>query len=99
MDTLKMGLQLRKGKPMTPKMERMVRMEPKERRSNLKSYGYSCSYIYNVKSMLFSTICATPPPQLEGGTLLFAGATDWKLVGRKGGELGKSTNTQWSPTR
>ena len=49
--------------------------------------------------MLFSAICATPPPQLEGGTLLFAGATDWKLVGRKGGELGKSTNTQWSPTR
>jgi len=37
--------------------------------------------------------------KLEGGTLLFAGATDWKLVGRKGGELGKSTNTQWSPTR
>ena len=25
--------------------------------------------------------------KLEGGTLLFAGATDWKLVGRKGGEL------------
>ena len=37
--------------------------------------------------------------QLEGGTLLFAGATDWKLVGRKAGELSKSTNTQWSPTR
>lgn len=37
--------------------------------------------------------------KLEGGTLLFAGATDWKLVGRKAGELSKSTNTQWSPTR
>ena len=36
---------------------------------------------------------------MEGGTLLFAGATDWKLVGRKAGELSKSTNTQWSPTR
>eukprot|EP00090_Calanus_glacialis_P031617 TRINITY_DN52596_c0_g1_i1.p1 TRINITY_DN52596_c0_g1~~TRINITY_DN52596_c0_g1_i1.p1 ORF type:complete len:455 (-),score=159.08 TRINITY_DN52596_c0_g1_i1:160-1524(-) len=37
--------------------------------------------------------------KLEGGTLLFSGATDWKLVGRKGGELVKSTNTQWSPVR
>ena len=37
--------------------------------------------------------------QLEGGTLLFAGATDWKFVGRKTGELSKSANTQWSPTR
>jgi len=37
--------------------------------------------------------------KLEGGTLLFSGATDWKLVGRKGGELVKSPNTQWSPVR
>jgi len=37
--------------------------------------------------------------KLEGGTLLFSGATDWKMVGRKGGELVKSTNTQWSPVR
>ena len=50
--------------------------------------------------MLFSpNICQTENLQLEGGTLLFAGATDWKLVGRKAGELGKSANTQWSPTR
>jgi len=37
--------------------------------------------------------------KLEGGTLLFSGATDWKLVGRKGGELVKSKNTIWSPVR
>jgi len=37
--------------------------------------------------------------KLEAGTLLFSGATDWKLVGRKGNELVKSTNTQWSPVR
>jgi len=37
--------------------------------------------------------------KLEGGTLLFSGATDWKLVGRKGNELTKSANTQWSPVR
>jgi len=37
--------------------------------------------------------------KLEGGTLLFAGATDWKLVGRKTGELSKSPNTQWTPVR
>jgi hypothetical protein len=36
---------------------------------------------------------------LEGGTLLFSGATDWKLVGRKTGELSKSANTQWRPVR
>jgi len=37
--------------------------------------------------------------KLEGGTLLFSGATDWKLVGRKSGELSKSKNTIWSPVR
>jgi len=37
--------------------------------------------------------------KLEAGTLLFSGATDWKLVGRKGNELVKSQNTQWSPVR
>eukprot|EP00092_Neocalanus_flemingeri_P012381 GFUD01013349.1.p1 GENE.GFUD01013349.1~~GFUD01013349.1.p1 ORF type:complete len:457 (-),score=135.52 GFUD01013349.1:130-1500(-) len=37
--------------------------------------------------------------KLEGGTLLFSGATDWKQVGRKGGDLVKSANTQWSPVR
>ena len=37
--------------------------------------------------------------KLEGGTLLFSGATDWKLVGRKNNELSKSGNTQWSPVR
>lgn len=37
--------------------------------------------------------------KLEGGTLLFSGATDWSLVGRKGGELAKSANTQWKPVR
>lgn len=37
--------------------------------------------------------------KLEGGTLLFSGATDWKLVGRKNNELSKSSNTQWSPVR
>ena len=49
--------------------------------------------------LFFPNICQTENLQLEGGTLLFAGATDWKLVGRKAGELGKSANTQWSPTR
>ena len=28
-----------------------------------------------------------------------AGATDWKMVGRKAGELSKSPNTQWTPVR
>jgi len=42
---------------------------------------------------------AAKKEKLEGGTLLFSGATDWKLVGRKGNELVKSTNTQWSPVR
>jgi len=37
--------------------------------------------------------------KLEGGTLLFSGATDWKLVGRKTNEIGKSGNTQWTPVR
>ena len=37
--------------------------------------------------------------KLEGGTLLFTGATDWKLVGRKNNDLTKSGNTQWSPVR
>lgn len=37
--------------------------------------------------------------KLEGGTLLFSGATDWKMVGRKAGELSKSPNTQWTPVR
>ena len=37
--------------------------------------------------------------KLEAGTLLFTGATDWKMVGRKGNELVKSANTQWSPVR
>lgn len=37
--------------------------------------------------------------KLEGGTLLFSGATDWKLVGRKNADLPKSANTQWSPVR
>jgi len=37
--------------------------------------------------------------RLEGGTLLFSGATDWKMVGRKSGDLSKSTNTQWRPVR
>lgn len=37
--------------------------------------------------------------KLEGGTLLFSGATDWKLVGRKAGDLSKSANTQWKPVR
>jgi len=37
--------------------------------------------------------------KLEGGTLLFTGATDWKLVGRKAGDLSKSNNTQWKPVR
>jgi len=37
--------------------------------------------------------------KLEGGTLLFSGATDWKLVGRKNNELPKSANTLWSPVR
>ena len=37
--------------------------------------------------------------KLEGGTLLFSGATDWKAVGRKNGDLVKSANTQWSPVR
>lgn len=35
----------------------------------------------------------------EAGILLFSGATDWKEVGRKGGELVNSKNTQWSPVR
>ena len=42
---------------------------------------------------------AAKKEKLEGGTLLFSGATDWKLVGRKGNELVKSSNTQWSPVR
>jgi len=42
---------------------------------------------------------ASKKEKLEGGTLLFSGATDWKLVGRKGNELVKSSNTQWSPVR
>jgi len=37
--------------------------------------------------------------KLEGGTLLFSGATDWKQVGRKTQDLAKSANTQWSPVR
>jgi len=37
--------------------------------------------------------------KLEGGTLLFSGATDWSLVGRKSNELAKSANTQWKPVR
>lgn len=37
--------------------------------------------------------------KLEGGTLLFSGATEWKLVGRKAGDLSKSANTQWKPVR
>ena len=41
----------------------------------------------------------TKKEKLEGGTLLFSGATDWKLVGRKNNELSKSGNTQWSPVR
>jgi len=40
---------------------------------------------------------AAKKEKLEGGTLLFSGATDWKNVGRKTGELSKSSNTQWSP--
>ena len=43
--------------------------------------------------------CSSCSPQLEGGTLLFSGATDWKLVGRKSGDLAKSTTTQWKPVR
>jgi len=35
--------------------------------------------------------------KLEGGTLLFSGATDWKDVGRKAQNLPKSANTQWKP--
>lgn len=37
--------------------------------------------------------------KLEAGELLFSGATDWKDVGRKAGDLAKSPNTQWSPVR
>jgi len=37
--------------------------------------------------------------KLEAGELLFTGATDWKDVGRKSGELTKSEHTQWSPVR
>jgi len=37
--------------------------------------------------------------KVEAGTLLFSGATDWKDVGRKTGDLPKSPNTQWTPVR
>jgi alpha-tubulin suppressor-like RCC1 family protein len=37
--------------------------------------------------------------KLEAGELFFTGATDWKEVGRKAGDLVKSENTQWSPVR
>jgi len=36
---------------------------------------------------------------VEAGILLFSGATDWKEVGRKAGDIVKSKNTQWSPVR
>jgi len=37
--------------------------------------------------------------KLEGGILLFSGATDWKDVGRKAANLPKSANTIWRPVR
>jgi len=38
-------------------------------------------------------------PSVPSGTLLFAGATDWEDVGRKGGNLTRSNNTFYKPKR